>query len=81
MACGLPVIAMASGGPEEIVTPANGRLVAPADRAGLIAAMVDVASAPESFDTEAIQASARATWGPSGFGQKLRAVYAKACGT
>jgi L-malate glycosyltransferase len=80
LACGLPVIAMASGGPEEIVTPANGRLVAPADAAGLVAAMVEVASASGSFDAEAIQASARTTWGPQEFGQKLRAVYAKACG-
>jgi len=80
MACGVPVIAMASGGPEEIVTSANGRLVAPGDTEGLVAAMVEVASASESFDTEAIQASVRATWRSRAFGRKLRAAYANPCG-
>ncbi len=79
MACGLPVIAIASGGPLEIITAATGRLVNPGDVSALISAMTDIASTSTTFDTGAIQAHARNTWGPEGFGRNLGMAYANAC--
>jgi len=81
MACGLPVIAMASGGPEEILTPRTGRLVAPDDRAALVTAMLDLSSAEQALDSAEIQDHARRNWGPEAFCRSLRAVYSSAIGS
>ncbi|MDF1722303.1 MAG: glycosyltransferase [Minwuia sp.] len=81
MACGMPVIAMASGGPEEILTPATGRLVVPDDRAALIAAMLEMSASGTSVDSQAIQNHARQNWGGETFCHRLRAVYASATGS
>ncbi len=80
MACGVPVIAMASGGPEEVVTPQTGRLVAPDDRPGLIAAMLEMSAQETTLDSAAVQDHARSNWGPDTFCRSLRAVYVSAIG-
>jgi glycosyltransferase involved in cell wall biosynthesis len=50
MACGVAVIGTNSGGTPEIVTEATGRLIAPGDRASLVAAMLELLRKPELRD-------------------------------
>jgi glycosyltransferase involved in cell wall biosynthesis len=49
LACGTPVVASRSGGPEDIVTSAVGRLVPTGDPPALGDALIDVLSRPENF--------------------------------
>ncbi len=49
MATGLPVIATRSGGPEEIITPRTGALVAPGDESALAQALVDMRNNRDRF--------------------------------
>ncbi|WP_162797933.1 glycosyltransferase [Sulfitobacter sp. JL08] len=78
MSCGLPVLAIASGGPEEIVTPKSGFLVNPGDHAGLVSAITEFMSQPDLFDSGAIRAEALARFGPDVFCTQLRETYQRA---
>lgn len=80
MACGLPVIAMASGGPEVIVDRSNGRLVTPGDMPGLVDMMAGFASGTIAFDRPTIRQAAIERWGPVTFCRQLREIHAQAVG-
>ncbi len=56
MACGLPLVATRSGGPEEIVTEACGLLCQPDDPIGLSDAMKQMVETFDSYDPEKIRA-------------------------
>lgn len=75
MACGLPVIAMASGGPQEVVNPTTGRLVEPGDGPGLVTALHSIMDDPDQFDPEAIRSDVIDRYGPDAFCAGLRSVY------
>lgn len=65
LACGTPVVATRCGGPEDIVTPAVGRLVGPGDPAVLADAIDAVLSGQGEFPPERLRAYAleRFDWG------------------
>ncbi len=46
MACGLPVVATAVGGPRHLIKEQGGRLVPPRDAAALAAALIEILSSP-----------------------------------
>lgn len=68
---GRPVVATRCGGPEDIVTPQNGRLVPPGDPAALAAALHEVLNAPQAFDAAALRADAVARFGLHAVGERL----------
>ncbi len=55
MACGLPLIATRSGGPEEIVTPGSGYLVPAEDPTALASAMQQMITQHNRFDSSSIR--------------------------
>lgn len=71
---GKPVVATRCGGPEDIVTLANGRLVPPGDPAALAAALQEVLQAPQDFDAFALRADAMTRFGLYAVGERLAAV-------
>jgi teichuronic acid biosynthesis glycosyltransferase TuaC len=75
MSCGLPVIAMAAGGPEEIVTSETGLLVGPGDRGALVKAMRAVMQNRGQYDSMRIRRVAMDRWSPDVFSARLRKVY------
>jgi glycosyltransferase involved in cell wall biosynthesis len=75
MACGLPVIAMASGGPQEVITSTTGRLVQPGDEAGLISALRSIMHHPDQFDPETIRTEVINRYGADTFCRSLRSIY------
>ena len=62
MACGLPVVATRCGGPEDIVDPAVGRLVAVGDAEDLAAGILAVLENYDRYDREAIRQQAEARY-------------------
>ena len=79
MACGLPVIAVARGGPAAIVEdPGSGWLVEPDDRDALAAAMGDAAQRRRRGERARRVASERYSW--PRVGRDLAAVIHAACG-
>jgi glycosyltransferase involved in cell wall biosynthesis len=67
MACGKPVISTRCGGPDFIVTPDTGILVAPGNAEELATALADVVLARRSFEAEAIRASVVDRFGEEAF--------------
>ncbi|MCC7381541.1 MAG: glycosyltransferase [Deltaproteobacteria bacterium] len=60
---GRPVVATDSGGPAELITPHNGRLVPPGDPAALARAIDEVLARRDAFQPEALRSSAEPfTW-------------------
>jgi glycosyltransferase involved in cell wall biosynthesis len=68
---GKPVVATRCGGPEDIVTPANGLLVAPQDPAALAAAMQAVRANPARYDADTLRADAGARFGLRAVGERV----------
>lgn len=68
---GKPVVATRCGGPEDVVTAANGRLVASEDPAALAAALHAVLNTPLAFDAQALRADAVARFGLRAVGERL----------
>jgi glycosyltransferase involved in cell wall biosynthesis len=73
LACGRPVVATRSGGPEEIVTEENGALVPARDVEALAAGLRNVLS--RDFDGEAIRSDAVRRFGSEAVAVALEAVY------
>jgi len=65
LACGVPVIATACGGPQDIVEPGMGLLVPTDDPDALAGAMRRLHGNPELFDTGALAALVRARYAPA----------------
>lgn len=65
LACGTPVVASRCGGPEDIVTPADGVLVAPSDPEALADALLTVLRHREHYEPDRLRALAidRFGWG------------------
>jgi glycosyltransferase involved in cell wall biosynthesis len=75
LACGKPVIASRCGGPDDVVTPADGILVPVDDAAALAAAMVRVLTEPDAFDHADIRRRCLDRYGPDAVCSRLAAVY------
>ena len=75
MACGRPVIAARSGGPEDFVTPETGLLVDVGDEDGLTEALRTVASGPERWQPEAIRRHFLGRFSRPAVVDRLEAVY------
>jgi glycosyltransferase involved in cell wall biosynthesis len=73
MACGVPVVATACGGPEELVGPESGTIVPPGDPAALAAAIDRALSS--RFDSEAIARGVAGRFSAEAVGARLRQVY------
>jgi glycosyltransferase involved in cell wall biosynthesis len=58
MACGRPVVATESGGPDELITPDVGLLVPPGDSEALAGAVIEVARNLDRYDAQRIRSRA-----------------------
>lgn len=77
MACGKPVLSTRCGGPEYVVTPETGILVAPGDPHELADGMASFLRRDRAFDPARIRASAVQRFGAEAFLEKTAAVYAE----
>lgn len=73
MACGVPVVATACGGPEELVGPEAGAIVPAGDPAALAKAIDRALSI--RFDSEAISRGVAGRYSAEAVGARLRGVY------
>jgi teichuronic acid biosynthesis glycosyltransferase TuaC len=71
LACGLPVIATASGGPDHLVTPENGLLIPTHDRAALRNALTEMRRRAGDYDASAIRAAALGLFAPEAFARQF----------
>lgn len=78
MATGLPVIATASGGPEDIVTPDTGILVPPEDPHALANALLRMKTSWSSYDADTIRRRTLRRYGPEPFVRRTRLLYRRA---
>lgn len=78
MATGLPVVATASGGPEDLVTPDTGLLVPPGDPEALAEGLRTLRRRWSSFDPDAIRARTRDQFGPDAYVRRTRTLYRRA---
>lgn len=76
LACGLPVVATACGGPEEVLGPLGLPLVPPGDPAALASAIVASAAAGNAFDRVAAAQSIEARFSIEALAARLDAIYA-----
>jgi glycosyltransferase involved in cell wall biosynthesis len=77
LACGKPVVATASGGPECIVHPGNGVLVPPRDVTALGNAMAEVLQGIDSYDSTFIRQDCIARFGENAVVEELRNAYVR----
>lgn len=75
MACGKPVIATRSGGPEYVVNPGAGQLIPVADSTRLADAMRALASDHTTYDSKMIRRSIVTRFGPDTFLSNISEVY------
>ena len=75
-AAGLPVVSTASGGPDHLVTAANGILIPPNDPAALRDALVQMRGQAASYDHAAIRAEALRLYGPEAFARRFAEIVA-----
>lgn len=78
MATGLPVVATASGGPEDLVTRETGLLVPPEDSAALRDALRTLRRTWSTYDPSAIRAYTLDQYGPASFVRRTRSFYRRA---
>jgi teichuronic acid biosynthesis glycosyltransferase TuaC len=71
LACGRPVIVTASGGPDHLVTAANGRLIPPRDPVALRDALIRIRREAGDYDRTAIRAEALRLYGPEAFARRF----------
>jgi glycosyltransferase involved in cell wall biosynthesis len=77
LACGRPVVATRSGGPESIVTAENGLLVPPGDVPALAQALAEMRRRARFYDPETLRASAVARFSRPVVVDALERVYAR----
>lgn len=77
LASGLPVLATRSGGPDSMVTEANGRLVPIDDVAAMVEALYDMLTHLERYARPQIAQAAAARFAPEVVGAQLAALYAE----
>jgi glycosyltransferase involved in cell wall biosynthesis len=75
MACGKPVVATRSGGPQEFVTPESGVLVDVESPEQLAEAMVAVARGAAGYDATRIRESIAERFGEAAFTERMLALY------
>jgi teichuronic acid biosynthesis glycosyltransferase TuaC len=71
LACGQPVIATASGGPDHLVTASDGNLIPPGDPAALRDALIRMRNQAASYDRAAIRGEALRLYGPEAFARRF----------
>ena len=76
LAFGRAVIVTASGGPDHLVTAANGILIPPNDPAALRDALVQMRGQAASYDHAAIRAEALRLYGPEAFARRFAEIVA-----
>lgn len=75
MATGLPVVATRSGGPQDIVTEADGLLTDPDDAAALADAMLRLLNTIDVYDCAAIARRTAERFSPRSVGERLSRLY------
>lgn len=70
-ACGLPAVATTCGGPDDLVTAANGILVPVGDADALASGLRNLRDTMDAYDRRAIQKHARETWGPQAYARRF----------
>lgn len=75
MAAGLPVIATASGGPEDFVTPATGYLIPKESEVDLVRALRNMYENRADFDSEKIQKYVRDKFDSEVLAKRLALIY------
>lgn len=80
IACGTPVVATRCGGPEDIVTPENGRLVPPEDPVALADAVDAMLQVRAQFDRHQLHTEVVARFGTAVTAARLTAVYGEVLG-
>ncbi len=78
MVCGVPALVTRSGGPEELVSEETGMVVPPRDATALAAALDTMLERLETYDRQAIAASARERFGYEAVGAALTDAYFQA---
>jgi glycosyltransferase involved in cell wall biosynthesis len=78
MATGLPVVATASGGPEDLVTSETGCLVPPGDPDALANALQRMITSWSSYDADALRQHTLDRYGPEPFVRRTRLLYGRA---
>lgn len=71
LACGRPVVVTASGGPDHLVTAANGLLVPARDSSALRDALRKMRGRAADYDTSTIRADALRLYGPDTFARRF----------
>jgi glycosyltransferase involved in cell wall biosynthesis len=74
LACGLPVVCTASGGPDHLVEPSNGLLVRCGDAAALCEALLRMRCRASVYDRAGIRADAISRYGPPVFARQFAAL-------
>lgn len=77
LATGLPVLATACGGPEDIVTPACGTLLPPRDEAALARHMQEIVTTHPRYDPNEIRQYAVEQFGTRVIASRLAALYTR----
>ncbi len=78
LACGIPVVATRSGGPEHIITPDLGVLVEPASSRALAEAIEDVLDRLDEFSPEQLRRVAEERYGQRSVAERLSELYLEA---
>ena len=71
LACGRPVIATASGGPDHLITPENGLLIPTRDREALRDALIEMRRRADEYDPGAIRAETLRLFAPEAFARQF----------
>ncbi len=75
LACGKPVVATISGGPEDIINDSSGLLVPPDNPEKLAAALVELHHTYTNFDADRIRADCIARFSEEAVASQLEAIY------
>jgi glycosyltransferase involved in cell wall biosynthesis len=76
LACGLPVVSTASGGPDHLIAPDNGMLVPCGDMPALRDALREMQGRASRYDRRAIRAEVIQRFGPDAFARQFAAIIA-----